>query len=68
MPDLFLVPAWNYTHIATVKIRRLHLTWSETEVADYEKLATLSRKAEVELPDFVKAILRKHVEPRSKRS
>ncbi len=58
----------GYTHIATLEIRRLNLAWQGKEVADYDKLARLSRKASVELPDFVKAVLRKHVEPESPRS
>ena len=49
----------SYTHIATLKIRRLNLTWGDKEIADYERLAALSAKAGAELPDFVKAVLRR---------
>jgi len=49
----------KYTHIATVNVRRLNLTWSHKEVADYERLAAQAAKGGAELPEFVKAILRK---------
>ncbi len=49
----------NYTHIATLNVRRLNLTWADKEVPDYERLAALSAKAGAELPDFVKAVLRR---------
>ena len=49
----------NYTHVATVNIRRLNLTWTAKEVGDYERLAAQSVKTGSELPDFVKAVLRK---------
>jgi len=57
----------SYTHIATLNVRRLNLTWVDKEVAEYERLAALSAKAGAELPDFVKAVLRKHGEPGSTR-
>jgi hypothetical protein len=46
-----------------VEERRLNLTWRGTEVTEYDQLAAHSIQEEVDLPDFVKAILRKHVEP-----
>jgi len=46
----------------------LNLAWGDKEVAEYDRLVALSNKAEVELPDFVKAVLRKHSEPGSTRS
>jgi len=58
----------RYAHIATLKVRRLNLAWGDKEVAEYDRLVALSNKAEVELPDFVKAVLRKHSEPGSTRS
>lgn len=51
----------NYTHIATLEVRRLNLTWSGKEVAEYDRLAELSGKTGAELPVFVKAVLRKQV-------
>ncbi len=48
----------NYVHIALRLIRRIDITWTETEVAQYELLKTLASDANVELPDFVKSALR----------
>jgi hypothetical protein len=53
----------SYTHVATVEERRLNLTWRGAEVSEYDELATRSSQEAIDLPDFIKAILRKHVEP-----
>ena len=50
----------NYSHIALRLIRRLDVSWTEKEVPDYERLHKLSAKAQVDLPDFVKSVLKKH--------
>jgi hypothetical protein len=63
-PEVCRVCFWcqpmSYTHVATLQVRRLDLTWRGKEVAEYDLLASLSSEAGVELPDFVKAVLRKH--------
>jgi hypothetical protein len=51
----------NYTHIATLEVRRLNLTWSGKEVSEYDRLVNLSGEAGAELPDFVKDVLRKQI-------
>jgi hypothetical protein len=48
----------NYAHVALRLIRRLDVTWSGTEVPDYDQLLNLSRHARKKLPDFVKDVLR----------
>ena len=52
----------DYTHIAMQEVRRLDIIWQKREVAEYEKLKKQSVNAEQLLPDFVKKILKKHLE------
>lgn len=47
-----------YTHVATLPIRRLDLTWMDGETAEYDELAKKSHKTKIALPEFVKVILR----------
>lgn len=49
----------RYSHIATVPIRRLDVTWSGTDVSDYDALVQQSLVAKAELPEFVKSVLKK---------
>ena len=49
-----------YVHAALRIIRRLELVWTEAEVAEYERIKQLSAQANIEMPKFVKDILRKH--------
>lgn len=51
----------NYAHVALRLIRRLDVTWSGTEVPDYNHLLNLSRHAQKRLPDFVKDVLRERL-------
>jgi HNH endonuclease len=51
----------DYTHVATLQIRRLDLTGTGKETAEFDKLAKASRKLKIELPEFVKQILRKNL-------
>ena len=51
----------NYQHVALMPIRRLDLTWTGEEVSEHDKLKELSQEAREELPEFVKAILRKNL-------
>ena len=52
----------NYTHVAMRQIRRLDITWSGEEISDYEELSVSANEANQELPDFVKSVLRRHLE------
>lgn len=49
----------SYKHVALRLIRRLDVTWTEDEVAEYDKLVRLSKHAEKDLPGFVKECLRR---------
>lgn len=51
----------SYLHVALRLIRRLDVTWTESEVQQYERLRELAQVAEQELPEFVKAVLRRSV-------
>lgn len=52
----------NYTHVAMLEIRRLDILWQRKEVAEYDKLKQQSISAKQLLPDFVKKIMKKHLE------
>lgn len=52
----------NYLHVSLRLIRRLDVTWTESEVAQYERLKELASQSGSELPEFVKAALRKSLE------
>jgi hypothetical protein len=49
----------KYVHIALRAVRRLDIVWTDEEVPDYEKLAGMAKRADVELPTFVKEVLRR---------
>jgi hypothetical protein len=51
----------EYSHIAMKQLRRLALTWSGKETTEYDRLAAKALDRETDLPEFVKAILRKHL-------
>lgn len=38
------------------------MTWTESEVSDYDRLSELAGRAEQNLPDFVKAALRRSID------
>ncbi|MBI3246630.1 MAG: HNH endonuclease [Deltaproteobacteria bacterium] len=48
----------DYAHVALRLIRRLDVTWSDSEVPEYDQLLRLSKHARKRLPDFVKEVLR----------
>ncbi len=52
----------QYEHIAMRRIRRLDVTWTEDEVADYEQLKAMALDENETLPDYVKKILKSHFE------
>lgn len=51
----------DYSHVAMRDIRRLDLTWQDEEVRDFDRLKELSEQEGTELPDFVKATLKKNL-------
>jgi len=54
----------SYKHIALWVIRRLDIVWTEHEVEVYEKLKRRVEKLQEPMPDYVKAVIRKHLEER----
>lgn len=48
----------DYTHVALRLVRRLDVTWTESEVRHYEHLRELAAHAEQTMPEFVKDALR----------
>lgn len=51
----------DYKHIALKIVRRLDVTWSEQEVAQYEQLKRLAEVVQTELPEYVKDVLQRHL-------
>ena len=51
----------NYTHVALREVRRLDILWDEDEVKTYEELKRIAEEQEVEIPDYVKRIIERHV-------
>ncbi|MEO0683652.1 MAG: HNH endonuclease [Cyanobacteria bacterium J06649_11] len=49
----------HYTHVAMHNIRRLDLVWQGREIEDYDGIVQLSEEEGVELPEFVKAALKR---------
>ena len=52
----------SYKHIALRMIRRLDVVWTEREVEVYERLQHRVEMTEESMPDYVKAVIRKHLE------
>ena len=52
----------NYFHIALREIRRIDILWSEEEVQTYERLKEKAQKSQRRLPEYVKMIVRKHLD------
>ena len=48
----------DYSHAATLQIRRLDLVWAGDEVADYDRLRALAAKAKAPVPQFVRDVLK----------
>ena len=49
----------NHTHVAMQQLRRVDLIWQGAETAQYERLKADATSAGMEIPDFVKEVLRK---------
>lgn len=66
LPDICRKCYWaypeNYEHIALRQIRRLDIVWSEEEIAVFERLQQKAQQLGGEVPEYVKAVLRRHVE------
>jgi len=43
------------------EVRRLDILWDEDEVKTYEELKRIAEEQEVEIPDYVKRIIERHV-------
>lgn len=52
----------EYIHVALRQIRRLDLTWTETEIADYEQLSKLLASNKQSMANFIKFTLRDSME------
>ena len=49
----------NYNHVAMEEMRRIDLTWYGPDVKYYDAVKLIAAKHEIELPEFIKAILAK---------
>ena len=52
----------NYAHIALREIRRIDVIWDEDEIQTYERLKKEAKTNKYPVPDYVKRILRKHLD------
>jgi HNH endonuclease len=61
-PDLCKTCYWGspekYTHIATLPIRRLDATWKDDEVAEYDHVAKLAKRAGQSVAEYVKSLVK----------
>lgn len=51
----------NYTHIALRDIRRIELVFTEAELQWFQRLKTIAVAQNIDLPDYIKSILRRFV-------
>jgi hypothetical protein len=51
-----------YKHVATLPMRRLDLSWVGDETKEFDKMVRASRRTKIELPEFVKAVLRENLD------
>lgn len=49
----------NHTHVAMQQLRRVDLIWQGADTAQYERLKADAAEAGMEIPDFVKEVLRR---------
>lgn len=52
----------HYTHVAMRRLRRLDIIWSGEETKDYDHLTEAANSDGRELPEFVKVVIRRHLE------
>ena len=66
LPEICLNCYWakpeNYIHVALREIRRTDILWNEDEVEAYEKLKKLAAENEFQIPDYVKKVIKKHLD------
>mgnify|MGYP006333941609 FL=1 len=51
----------DYSHVAMQPIRRIDLIWKGDEISQYEKLRADANASDMDIPEFVKKILREKV-------
>lgn len=51
----------SYKHIASRRLRRIDLVWTDEEIATYEKLEMLAKSMQKSVPDYVKIILKRMI-------
>lgn len=51
----------DYTHIATLPIRRVDVIWAGDEIKVYEKLRERTLQLQKDIPSYVKEIIEKHL-------
>lgn len=51
----------DYKHLALRQVRRLEVVWTEAEVQTFDRLRTKAKAAHAEMPDYVKAIVARHL-------
>lgn len=51
----------EYAHVAMMKIRRIDIIWQEEEVSDFEKLKEKSDNNDIDLPTYIKEILKNNL-------
>lgn len=54
----------NYTHVAMRQIRRLDIVWAGEETSQYDQLTQAAHDNNQETPEFVKAVIRRHLDAR----
>ena len=52
----------SYSHVATRDIRRLDIMWTADEAADYDELSDVAARRGADMPEYVKRVLKRHVE------
>jgi hypothetical protein len=52
----------SYKHVALQEVRRLDVVWTGEEVSIYESLRRRAIGLQVEMPDYVKMALRRHIQ------
>ena len=52
----------SYKHIALQRVRRLDVVWTEAEIETYDKLKRRARTSRKTMPEYVKRVVRHHLE------
>lgn len=51
----------SYSHVATRDVRRLDIMWTGEEVSAYDKLSATAARSGIDMPDYVKEVLARHI-------